>query len=69
MPWKKWNTPHSQQKSLKCSTLVHPQKQQNDFGSFPRQTIQHQSNQTYAQTNDAKKAGVHQFYEDLNHLL
>ena len=31
-------------KSLKCSTWVQPQRQQNDPGSFPRQTIQHHSN-------------------------
>ena len=32
-------------KSLKCSTWVQSQKQQNDLGSFPRQTIQYRSNQ------------------------
>ena len=32
----------SQQKSPKCSTWVQSQKRQNDLGSFPRQTIQHQ---------------------------
>ena len=31
-------------KSPKCSTWVQYQKQHNDFCSFPRQTIQHQSN-------------------------
>ena len=30
----------SQQKSLKCSSWVQSQKQQNDLSSFPRQTIQ-----------------------------
>ena len=34
----------SQLKSPKCSTWVQSQKQQNDLGSFPRQTIQHRSN-------------------------
>ena len=29
--WKKWSSPHSQQKSLKCSTWVQSQKWQNDF--------------------------------------
>ena len=33
----------SQQKSLKCSTWMQPQKGQNDLCSFPRQTIQSQS--------------------------
>ena len=32
--------PQSQQKSLKCSTWMQSQKQQNDLCSFPRQTIQ-----------------------------
>ena len=31
-------------KSLKCSTWLQSQKQQNDFCLFPRQTIQHHSN-------------------------
>ena len=31
-------------KSLKCSTQVQSQKQQNDLSLFPRQTIQHHSN-------------------------
>ena len=31
-------------KSLKCSTWVQSQKEQNYHGSFPRQTIQHHSN-------------------------
>ena len=31
-------------KSPKCSTCMQSQKQQNDLGLFPRQTIQHHSN-------------------------
>ena len=31
-------------KSLKCSTWMQSQKQQNDLCSFPRQTIQYRSN-------------------------
>ena len=31
-------------KSLKCSTWMQSQKQQNDLCSFPTQTIQHHSN-------------------------
>ena len=34
---------HGQQKSLKCSTWMQFQKQQNDLCSFPRQTIQYHS--------------------------
>ena len=45
---KKWSSHHGQQKSLKCSTWVQPQKWQNDLSSFPRQVIQHQSNPSLA---------------------
>ena len=41
---KKWSSPHSQQKSLKCSTWMQSQKRQNDLCSFPRQTIQYHGN-------------------------
>ena len=36
--------PSQQQKSLKCSTWLQPQKWQNDLSSFPRQAIQHHNN-------------------------
>ena len=41
---KKWSSPHSQQNSPRCSTWVQHENQQNDLGSFPRQTIWHHSN-------------------------
>ena len=41
---KKWNSHHGQQKSPKCITWMQSQKRQNDLCSFPRQTIQYQSN-------------------------
>ena len=44
------------------------QKQQNDFGSFPRQIIQ-QVIQVYASITNAKEAEVERFYEDLQDLL
>ena len=46
-------------------------KQQNDLCSFPRQTIQYQSNpsQVYAPTTNAKEYEVKGFYEDLQDLL
>ena len=34
----------SQQNRPKCNTSMQSQKRQNDLGSLPRQTIQHQSN-------------------------
>ena len=43
-PLEKCSSPHSQQKSLKCSTWVQSQKRQNDLCSFPRQTIEYHSN-------------------------
>ena len=39
-----WCSPHSQQKTLKCSTRAQSQHWQNDLGSFPMETIQHHSN-------------------------
>ena len=49
---------------MKYSTWVQPQKQQNDLGLFPRQTIQHYS----APTTNAKETEVKWFYEDLQDL-
>ena len=66
---KKWSSPHSQQKSPKCSTWMQYQKQQNDFCSFPRQTIQYYSNQSLCLNSNAEEAEVEQFYEDLQDLL
>ena len=41
----------------------------NNLGSFPRQTIQHHSNSSYAPTTDAEEGEVEQFCEDLHDLL
>ena len=41
---KKCSSHHGQQKSLKCSTWIQSQKQQNDLYLFPRQTIQYHGN-------------------------
>ena len=56
-------------KSPKCNTWVHSQKQQNDLGLFPRQTIQHHRIQVYAPTSEAEEAQVGKFYDDLQDLL
>ena len=56
-------------KSLKCSTWVQSQKQQNDLCSSPSQTIQYHGNPTYAPTSNAEEAEVEWFYEDLQDLL
>ena len=45
------------------------QKWQNDFCSFPRQTIHYYSNQAYALTNNSQEAEGEWFYEDLQDLL
>ena len=39
-----------------CSTWVQSQKRQNDFFSFPRQTIQYCSNPVYAPNSNAEEA-------------
>ena len=59
----------SQQKSPKCSTWIQSQRQQNDFCSFPRQTIQYHGNPSLCPTSKAEEAEVGQFYEDLQDLL
>ena len=56
-------------KSIKCSTWVQSQKQQNDLCSFPRQTIQYHGIQVYAPTSNPEEAEVERFYEDLQDLL
>ena len=53
-------------KSLKCSSWVQSQKQQNDLCLFPRQTIRIIVIQVYAPTTNAE---VKWFYEDLQDLL
>ena len=45
------------------------QRQQNDLCSFPRQTIQYQSDPSLCPNQYAEEAEVEQFYEDLQDLL
>ena len=45
------------------------QKWQNDFCSFPRQTIHYYSKQAYALTSNAEEAEVEWFFEDIQDLL
>jgi len=45
------------------------QKQENDFSSFPRQTIQYRSNPSLCLNHYAKGAETEWFYEDLQDLL
>ena len=66
---RKWSSPHSQQKSPKCSTWVQSQKWQNDLCSFPRQIIQYHANPSLCPISNAKEAEVEWFYENLQDLL
>ena len=59
---------HNQLKSLKYSTWMQSQKQQNDLW-FPRQTFNITVIQIYAPSTDTKEAEIDQFYEDLQDLL
>ena len=43
-------------KSPKCSTWVQSQKQQNDLGLFPRQTIQHHSNPSLCPNHSCQRS-------------
>ena len=45
------------------------QKQQNDLGSFPSQTIQYHSNPSLCLTSNAEETEVEWFYEDLQDLV
>ena len=45
------------------------QKRQNDLCSFPRQTIQYNSNPSLCPNRSAEKAETEWFYEDLQDLL
>ena len=65
IPEKKWNSHHSQQKSLKYSTWMQSQKQQNDFGLFPGILFNITVIQVCAPTSNAKEAELEWFYEDL----
>ena len=55
-------------KSLKFSTWMQSQKQQNDLCLFPRQTIQYHNNPSLCPTSNTEDAEVEWFYEDLQDL-
>ena len=68
IPEKKWSSPNSQQKSLKCSTWVQSQKWHSDL-CFQGKPFNITVIQTYAPTSNAEEAEVKWFYEDLQDLL
>ena len=63
------HSPHSQQKSPKCSTSMQSQKRQNDLCSFSSKPFNITVTQVYAPTSNAKEAEAKRFYEDLQDLL
>ena len=66
-PLEERSSHHGQQKSSKRSTWMQSQKQQNNLGSFPRQTIQYHSNSSLCPNHWCWEAD--QFYENLEDLL
>ena len=66
---KKWNSPQSQQKSLKCSIWVQSQKWQDDLCSFLGKPFSFTVIQVYAPTTNAEEAEVKWFYEDLQDFV
>ena len=65
--FKKWRSPHSQQKNLKCSTWVQYQKRQRAL-CFQGKPFNITVIQVYAPSN-AEEVKVEQFSEDLQDLL
>ena len=68
-PLEKWSNHHGQQKSLKCSTWMPSQKQQNDLCHFHGKPFNITVIQVYAPTSNAEEAEFEQFYEDLQDFL
>ena len=68
-PLERMKQPSSQQKSLKFSSWMQSQKQQNDLCLFPRQTIQYHGNPSLCPIINAEEAEVEWFCEDLQDLL
>ena len=66
---KKCSSPHSQQKSPKCSTWVQSQKWQNDLSLLPSKPFNITVIQVFAPTTNAEEDEVEQFYEDLQDFL
>ena len=69
IPWKKWSSPHNQQKSLRCSTGLQPKNGRMISVLFQDKPFNYTVIHVYTPTTDAKEAEVDQFYEDLEDLL
>ena len=62
-PLEDWTSPHSPQKSIKCSTSMQSQEWQKDLGCFQGKTNMTVS-QVYVPTTNAEKVEIEQFCED-----
>ena len=65
--FKEMSNPHSQKKTLKCSTWVQSQKRQNDLVSKANFNIT--IIQVHAPITNVKEGKVEEIYEDLEDLL
>ena len=64
IPWKKWSSHHSQQKSLKCSL-----KNNRMICYFQSKPLNITVIKVYTPTSNAEEAEVEWFYEDLQNFL
>jgi exonuclease III len=69
MPWKKWSSHHSQQKSLKCSAWMHLTSDRMISVRFQGKPFSITVIQVYSPTSNAEEAEVEWSYGDLRDLL
>ena len=69
IPWKKWSSHHSQQKSPKCTTWMQSQNNRMISVCFQGKPFNITVIQAYAPTGHAADAEVKWFYKDLQELL
>ena len=69
IPYKKWSSPHTQEKSPKFSTLMQSQKGHNDFCSFQSKSFTITVIQVYAPASNVEEAEIEWFYEYLQEHL
>ena len=65
----KWSSPHSQQKSLKCSTWVQSQNDRMISVHFQGKPFNITVIQIYAPTSNAEEVEIERFYEGLQDFL
>ena len=69
MPWKKWSSHHSQQKSLNAVLGCNLKNDRMISVCFQDKPFNITVIQVYAPTSNAEEDEVEQFYEDLQDLL